>query len=90
MSDKIEELSPGTGAAGEQENALPGDLCFKCGAPLEEDAPGAYMRFVDRGAGSYLCLKCLSAQLGCTEGYLQDRIDFLRDNGCLLFPKKKR
>ncbi|MCQ2427725.1 MAG: hypothetical protein MJ137_04905 [Clostridia bacterium] len=66
------------------------DRCIKCGKLLEEDAPGAYKRFKDRDAESFLCLDCLCADLGCTEKYLQARIEFLRENGCLLFPKKNQ
>jgi len=62
--------------------------CFRCSGELGPDDAGAYKRFVNRDATTFLCLACLCRDLGCTEEFLQKKIEFLRENGCLLFPKK--
>lgn len=64
-------------------------VCFRCGSPLGKDDAGAYRRFVDRDAERFLCMRCLCSDLGCSESYLRGRIEFLRENGCLLFPKEE-
>lgn len=61
------------------------DICRKCGVPLTSDDRGAYRKFRDREATEFLCLKCFSEELGCSEDYLHDRIEFLKRNGCRLF-----
>ena len=63
--------------------------CAACGGTLGPDDAGATKKFVDRDTDSFLCMVCLCRQLGCTEEFLKDRIEFLRENGCLLFPKRQ-
>ncbi|MCR5693565.1 MAG: hypothetical protein K6G89_01160 [Clostridia bacterium] len=62
-------------------------VCAKCGAPLGKDDAGATRKFIDRDAEEFFCMRCLCSGLGCTESFLRSRIEFLRENGCLLFPK---
>lgn len=59
--------------------------CEKCGALLSRDDKGAYMRFRNRDAVTFLCVPCLCTEMGCSEAYMRERIEFLRENGCLLF-----
>lgn len=64
------------------------DVCCRCGSPLGEDDAGATKRFINRDLETFFCMDCLCRELGCTESFLRARIEFLRENGCLLFPKK--
>lgn len=61
--------------------------CFQCGRPLDADDIGAYRKFWDRNAEAFLCVPCFCQVLKCEEAYLRDRIRFLRENGCRLFPE---
>lgn len=65
--------------------------CIKCGAALDADDIGAHLKFVNREAREYMCVKCLAADFSCTETHLRSKIEFLRENGCVLFrPKIKK
>ena len=64
--------------------------CIKCGAKLDADDIGAHLKFVSREAHEYMCVKCLAVDFGCPEEHLRDKIEFLRENGCLLFPQKPK
>jgi biotin operon repressor len=64
--------------------------CLKCGKVLDADDVGAYRKFRDKMATEFLCVPCLSSEMKCTEAFLRERIEFLRENGCNLFvPKQK-
>lgn len=63
--------------------------CKECGAKLTTDDVGAYRKFWDRDGSDFLCVPCLCKKLRCSEPYLRERIDFLRQNGCALFSAKK-
>ncbi len=63
--------------------------CTRCGRELDSDDIGAYLKFCDRNATSYLCIGCFCQDLQCPESYLRERIEFLRRHGCALFPKKR-
>ena len=62
--------------------------CLKCGKILDSDDVGAYRKFKNKGAVDFLCVPCLSSELRCTEAFLRERIEFLRENGCNLFVPK--
>ena len=62
--------------------------CLKCGKILDSDDVGAYRKFKNKDAVDFLCVPCLSAELRCTEAFLRERIEFLRENGCNLFVPK--
>ena len=65
--------------------------CFACGTELTPDDIGAYRKFKDREAKAFLCILCFCRKdLQCDEAYLRERIEFLREQGCLLFPKKEK
>ena len=63
--------------------------CFECDTPLTIDDRGAYLKFWDRDGVDMVCIPCLCLKLRCSESYLRERIQFLKDNGCTLFSDKK-
>ncbi len=62
--------------------------CRACGGPLGDDDPGATVKFIDRNAKEYMCLGCICAELGVSTEFLRGKIEFLRENGCQLFPPR--
>lgn len=63
--------------------------CKECEAELTADDFGAFRKFWDRDSEEVLCVPCLCEKLKCEEAYLRERIEFLRQAGCALFPKRK-
>lgn len=61
--------------------------CHQCRKELTADDKGAYLKFWDRKGEDMICVVCLAGRLRCSEEYLRERIQFLKDNGCTLFPK---
>ena len=61
--------------------------CEKCKKPLTSDDIGATKKFINRGATQYYCLDCLAERFKVTRAYLEEKIEYLRKNGCTLFPK---
>jgi len=64
--------------------------CKECGIKLTSDDIGAYRKFWNRDSGEISCIPCLCAKLRCTEKYLRERVQFLKDNGCSLFPDRNK
>ena len=65
-------------------------ICSECKAKLTSDDIGAYRKFWDRDGSDFLCVPCLCGKLKCSEAYLRERIEFLRQNGCALFAGSKQ
>lgn len=63
-------------------------FCYNCGAHLTGDDAGMYRKAVDKNAEHCLCLDCLAKKFRTTRSYFEEKIAFLRANGCLLFPKE--
>lgn len=61
-------------------------LCMNCGAALSGDDVGMYRKAVNKEAEHCLCLDCLAAKYRVSRAYFEEKIAFLRKNGCLLFP----
>ena len=61
--------------------------CAKCGALLTSDEIGATKKFINKGSTEFYCLDCLAERFKVKRGYLEEKIEFLRNNGCTLFPK---
>ncbi|MBQ6183798.1 MAG: hypothetical protein IJK33_07925 [Clostridia bacterium] len=61
------------------------ETCIKCGAVLDKDDIGAHKKLVDRGAQSYMCVKCLARHFDVTEQKIREKIAEFRAQGCLLF-----
>ena len=66
------------------------EKCIRCGKVLDGDDIGAYRKFVDRTALSFLCVPCLSVKAGKPESYLREKILYLKKSGCTLFPPEEK
>ena len=64
--------------------------CHQCHKELTADDKGAYLKFWDRKGEDMICVACLAGRLRCSEEYLRERIQFLKDSGCTLFPDSKK
>lgn len=60
--------------------------CYQCDKSLLADDKAIYMKMVNRGATSFLCMDCLAVQLNCTREALEERVRYYRESGnCVLF-----
>lgn len=59
--------------------------CRQCGRTLTHNETGAYRKFVNRGASSFLCKKCLAEKLDITVEEIDQKIAFFKSQGCTLF-----
>ena len=59
--------------------------CIRCAAALTPDDIGAHKKFVNRGAGAFLCEDCLAAYLGISVDTLKAKVEYFRQTGCTLF-----
>lgn len=64
--------------------------CIECGADLTSDDIGCYLKFKNRMATEYKCIPCFAVELKTTEEYLRGRVEFLKRNGCRMFPPEKK
>jgi len=64
-------------------------VCAKCGQLLTGDDIGAYRKFHDRFAVSFLCIPCFAKDMKMDESKLRERVEFLKRNGCAFFPAPK-
>ena len=64
-----------------------GNKCIECGMELKRDDISATKKFLNRGAEEFYCLDCLAAEFKVSRAFLDEKIQFLRENGCTLFPK---
>ena len=63
--------------------------CVKCGCELCHDDIGASKKLINRGLDKdFMCVPCLAERYGITEARLREKIEYWRDSGCTLFPKK--
>ena len=63
--------------------------CVICDSPLSPDDIGASRKLINRGLDKdFLCVDCLAERYGITPDALRERIEFWREGGCMLFPKK--
>lgn len=66
------------------------DKCALCGKELLPDDLGCTRKLISRGASEFLCVSCLAGEFGTTEKALRAKIEYWRDSGCMLFPKKDK
>lgn len=59
--------------------------CMACRKELTQLDENAYRKFVNRGAGRFLCKSCLAEKLGVEEKLLDEKIEQFRRQGCSLF-----
>ena len=65
-----------------------GGNCVKCGKALTQDEIGASRKFINKGTTEFFCLDCLAERFKVSRKLLEDKIEYLREHGCTLFPKK--
>ncbi|MBQ3230999.1 MAG: hypothetical protein IJO64_04360 [Clostridia bacterium] len=64
--------------------------CAICAKPLENDDIGATKKLINRGmTEGFLCKACLAKRFGVSEGVINEKIEYWRESGCLLFAKKQ-
>ena len=63
--------------------------CIGCGCDLTGDDIGATKKFINRGAVEFYCLDCLAARFGVKRSLIEEKIEYLRQRGCTLFPPKE-
>ena len=61
------------------------ETCVKCGAVLDKDDIGAHKKLVNRGAQSFMSVKCLALHFDVPEQRIREKIEEFRAQGCLLF-----
>lgn len=61
------------------------NACRQCGGILTHNETGAYRKFVNRGATSFLCKKCLAKKLDITVEDIDRKIELFKSQGCTLF-----
>lgn len=59
--------------------------CMQCQKELSHNEIGAYKKFVNRGADSYLCLNCLAKHFGISVAQIEEKIAYFKAQGCTLF-----
>ena len=65
-----------------------GGHCSKCGRELTQDEIGASRKFINKGTTKFFCLDCLAERFKVTRELIEEKIEYLRQHGCTLFPKK--
>ncbi|MBQ7841319.1 MAG: hypothetical protein IJ390_12680 [Lachnospiraceae bacterium] len=68
-----------------QDAAFDPDHCMNCGAVLTFNDVGAHKKFINRGATSFFCQKCLCEKLNIEHALLLKKIEFFKAQGCTLF-----
>ena len=59
--------------------------CAVCGRNLHPDEIALTRKLINRGAGEFICLTCLSRKFDVPEEILRDKIMQFREMGCTLF-----
>lgn len=60
-------------------------ICYRCGAPLTPDEIAIHRKLVNRGAQRHLCKACLAAAFQVPVSMIEERIEYFRRTGCMLF-----
>lgn len=63
--------------------------CISCGKALEPDEYGMSLKCIARDGSKLLCFECMAKETGASVWYLKERVEFLREQGCTLFPPKQ-
>ena len=58
---------------------------MQCTKELSYNEIGAYKKFVNRGAKTFLCKECLAAELHISAELIDKKIEQLKQQGCTLF-----
>lgn len=61
------------------------ERCTKCGALLGSVDIGATKKFLGRGSETFMCKRCVADELKVSELLIDRKIEYFREQGCLLF-----
>ena len=61
--------------------------CKACGRTLIGDEIAVNRRMISRTLTEYLCKDCLAREWNCEVSVIEERIEYFRKNGCMLFAK---
>ncbi len=59
--------------------------CISCEKELTFNDIGAHKKFINRGATSFLCKKCLARKFDLSEELIEQKIAYYKSAGCTLF-----
>lgn len=59
--------------------------CTVCGKDLEKDEIAIFKKLVNRQSEDYLCIRCLSDYFEVEETLIREKIEYYKQQGCLLF-----
>ena len=59
--------------------------CINCDKELTFNEIGAHKKFINRGATSFLCKKCLAQKFDLSEEFIEQKIEYFKNAGCTLF-----
>ena len=59
--------------------------CTICGRELSFNDIGATKKFINRGATTFFCKKCIAKRLDMSEEFMEQTIAFFKQQGCTLF-----
>ena len=59
--------------------------CMNCGSVLSFNDIGAHKKFVNRGATSFYCQRCLCDKLKISHSMMLEKIEYFKEQGCTLF-----
>lgn len=59
--------------------------CTVCGKDLEKDEIAIFKKLVNRQSEDYLCISCLSDYFEVEETLIREKIEYYKQQGCLLF-----
>lgn len=63
--------------------------CMHCKRIIDADEYGMSLKCLDRAGNKLLCFECMAKETGASVHYLKEKVEFLREHGCTLFPPKK-
>ncbi len=59
--------------------------CLKCGKELSDLDIATHLKMINRGATEYMCIDCLADYYKVSRKAIEERIEFYRKSGCVLF-----
>lgn len=59
--------------------------CINCGKELSNLDIATHLKMINRGAKEYMCIDCIADYYKVSRKAIEERIEFYRASGCLLF-----
>lgn len=61
------------------------EKCYICGKNLSKDDIGINKKLIDEELTKFLCVECLSNDIGVSIEDIKDKIEEFKEEGCKLF-----